>query len=356
MQTVKDIEKFVNNKVVFCGVDVHKKNWNLCFYCDGQVIEKCCIQGNWTILIRHAKRKYASARSVQFVYEAGFSGFHLYRKLIQSGYDCMITPPNKVPRSGDKVKTDRRDAEKLARYHAGNLLKSIYVPPQSVESDRRILRMRHGTQKKIVRVKNQIKSHLFVNGMIWPSEQGNRWTKRYMAWLSEQCFEESTDRFILNEFLEEYEYLRSHLASLTRRIRGLSRKEAYRPHYERLFSCRGVGLITAMTFLLELYDIQRFPSEKKLSGYLGMTPSQFSSGDKVRLGHITREGNAHVRRVLIESAWTVIRHDPVLGDKYRRIRAKGSNGKKAIVAVARSLAVRMRACLLKEEPYAMDVC
>jgi transposase len=111
-----------------------------------------------------------------------------------------------------------------------------------------------------------------------------------------------------------------------------------------------------MTYLLELHDVTRFSSSKKLSSYLGLTPSQHSSGEHVRLGHITREGNSHVRRALVESAWTVIRHDPVLRDKYNRIRAKGSNGKKAIVAVARSLAIRLRRCLLDEIPYVTGVC
>jgi len=111
-----------------------------------------------------------------------------------------------------------------------------------------------------------------------------------------------------------------------------------------------------MTFLLELYDIIRFTSAEKLSSYVGLTPSQYSSGSHIRLGHITREGNAHIRRVLVECAWTVIRHEPFLREKYNRIRAKGINGKKAIVAVARSLAVRLRRCLVDEVPYEVGMC
>ena len=135
-----------------------------------------------------------------------------------------------------------------------------------------------------------------------------------------------------------------------------SRSEKYQENYKRLTSARGVGLITAMTFLLEIFDFGRFPKEDDFSSYLGMTPSQFSSGDKVRLGHITRQGNSNLRRVLIESAWTVIKHDPHLRDKYNRIKARGTNGKKAIVAVARSLAVRLRRCILDETEYVIGVC
>jgi transposase len=111
-----------------------------------------------------------------------------------------------------------------------------------------------------------------------------------------------------------------------------------------------------MTFLLELPDLSRFENTHAFSSYLGMTPSQHSSGEHVRLGHITCEGNPHLRRGLVESAWSVIRHDPFLKEKYDRIRAKGTNGKKAIVAVARSLAIRLRRCLLNEVPYIIGVC
>ena len=179
----------------------------------------------------------------------------------------------------DKVKTDKRDAEKLARYYSAGLLKRVYVPPLSVESDRQ---------------------------------------------------------------LKEYRFLRERIADLTREVKRLSRSESYSKEYKRLSSCKGVGLITGMTFLLEVYDMERFGSPEEFGSCLGLTPSQHSSGEHVRHGHITREGNARVRRVLVESAWTVIRHDAFLRAKYDRIRMKGSNGKKAIVAVARSLAIRLR--------------
>lgn len=356
MLTLQNIKKFVENKMVFCGMDVHYRHWDLCFYSDGQVLERCRIPGNWNHLKSHIERRYASSRQIRFVYEAGFSGFYLQRQIASAGYECIVTPPNRVPKMGDKVKTDRRDALKLAQCLAGGFLKSVWIPPKTVESDRRILRVRHGTQKKMTRVKNQIKSFLFLHGIDYPASYGCRWTKRYVAWLSELSFDDDGDRYILDDYLEEYWHLRSRLASITRRIRALSTHEAYRSQYKRLFACKGVGLITAMTFLLELHDLHRFPSGKHLSSYLGMTPGQFSSGPHVRLGRITREGNSHVRRVLVECAWTVIRHDPVLREKYNRIRSKGSNGKKAIVAVARSLGVRLRACLLNEENYVMGLC
>jgi transposase len=356
MKYLEGIKKFIENKMVFCGIDIHKLRWVICYYCDGQLLEKVSIPGDVLSLYNHTRRLYSSARSVQFVYEAGFSGFTLCRQLKKMGYYCMITPPNRIPSDHGKVKTDKRDAEKLAMFFAGGLLKSIYVPPSSVEADRQLIRDRHSSQKKLTRVKNQIKSLLNLLGVSWSADKGRKWTKAYLRWLESVEFEEANFRYILDQHLKEYQFYRSQISELTRRLRKLSTSDKYAVNFKRLTSCKGVGLITAMTYLLELHDVTRFSSSKQLSSYLGLTPSQHSSGEHVRLGHITREGNSHVRRALVESAWTVIRHDPVLRDKYNRIRAKGSNGKKAIVAVARSLAIRLRRCLLDETPYVIGVC
>jgi transposase len=293
---------------------------------------------------------------VRFVYEAGFSGFHLYRQLLAHDYECIVTPPNRVPQTNDKVKTDKRDAQKLAQYLASGILKRVYVPPLAAEADRQIIRLRKSSQKKLTRVKNQIKSFLNLHSIKWSSDNGNSWSKKYLSWLESLEFEFPNQRLIVDEYLNEYHFLRDQIAKLTRQLREMSKQDRYSTNFKRLVSCKGVGLITAMTFLLELHELLRFPSAEKFCSYLGLTPSQFSTGDHKRLGHITREGNAHVRCVLVEAAWTVIRHDPILREKYDRIRAKGTNGKKAIVAVARSLAVRLRRCLLDDIDYVIGVC
>ena len=356
MKYFKDIEKMVQDKMVFCGIDMHKAHWNLCYFSNGEVVERLRIQSDFDLLAHHTQRSYSTANSVQFVYEAGFSGFWLHRKLTAMEYKCIITPPNRSPSTHDKVKTDKKDAEKLARFLAGGLLKNVYVPPLSLEADRQLLRLREGHKKKLTRVKNQINSLLHLHGLKWPPEHGCRWTKRFVLWLEELYFTEHNFRFILDQFLVEYRFLRTQTAKITRRIRDMARSIAYQEYFKYLTACKGIGLITAMTFLLELGDISRFPDSISFSSYLGLTPSQHSSGEHVRIGHITHEGNAHLRHVLIESAWSVIRHDPFLRAKYDRIKARGTNGKKAIVAVARSLAVRLRRCLLNEENYAIGIC
>jgi transposase len=353
MQYLENIKEFVKNKIVYCGIDIHEEHWSLCFICAGEMIEKIRIEGDSMKLFSHLKKVYGLASQVHCVYEAGYSGFALLRKLTSEGYKCSITPPNRVPQSKDKVKTDKRDATTLAKFLSVGLLKRVSVPPMSIEADRQIIRLRVSCQQKLTRVKCQIKSHLKLFDIKWPKEYGNKWTKRYLNWLSTLEFEEPNLRIVLDFYLQEYYFLRDRLADITRKIRKLSLSGSYHKHYKLLVVCKGIGLITAMTFLIELSDLSRFVSAEAFSSYLGMTPSQFSSGANVRLGHITREGNSHVRRVLVEASWTVRRYDATLNDKYNRIRAKGTNGKKAIVAVARSLALRMRRCILDEKPYVM---
>jgi transposase len=354
MEYLKDIKTFVASKHVFCGIDIHFKHWNLCFICDGEVIEKIHIRNDYGLLTMKLRR-YSQARKISIVYEAGFSGFWLYRRLISDRYDCIVTPPGKIPKLDNKVKTDKRDAEKLAFYLSAGLLKAVYVPPASIESDRRVVRRRAQLVKKQTRIKNHIKSFLHLHGIETPEYIKTNWSQRYLLWLEGLRFEYESDNFTKSHLLKHYRRIREDLAEVTRYLRMLSRDEKYRKNYKRIISARGVGLITAMTFLLEIFNFHRFPKEDHFSSFLGMTPSQFSSGENVRLGHITRQGNANLRRVLIESAWTVIKHDPHLRDKYNRIKARGTNGKKAIVAVARSLAVRLRRCILDETDYVIGV-
>ena len=169
-------------------------------------------------------------------------------------------------------------------------------------------------------------------------------------------FEYESDTFHLSKLLRDYLRLREDLREVTQFLHKLSKSPDYEKNYKCLSSAPGVGLITGMTLLLEICDFSRFRTGEQFASYLGMTPSQYSSGEHVRLGHITHQGNAYIRRVLVESAWTAIRHDPHLLEKYDRIRSRGENGKKAIVAVARSFAIRLRRGLLDGTGYVIGSC
>jgi len=239
-----------------------------------------------------------------------------------------VTPPNKMQTTGDAVKTDNRDAEKLACFLAAGLLKSVWVPPKDIEGDRRVIRRRKQLSKMQTRAKNQIRSLLNLHGITMPGSIKRPWSVQYINWLENLNLESPSETFTLLQSIKTYRRIREDLVEVTRFIRTLAHSDKYIKNYKILTSARGVGLITAMTFLLEIFDFGRFNNERRFSSYLGLTPSQFSTGDKIRFGHITRQGNAHLRHLLVESAWTVIRHDPSLRQKYDRIKARGLTAKR----------------------------
>jgi transposase len=319
------------------------------------VVEKNRIRGTYAIL-RSILSRYQDAKTISIIYEAGFSGYWLYRKLTKDGYRCFITPPNLTPNTSSKVKTDKRDAEKLALYHIAGILKYVTVPSRKAESNRRVIRCRRQISKKRIRAKQQIRSFLNLHGIKRPESIKTNWSKKYISWLESLSFEYESDNFHFAKLLRDFHHHHKELVEVNLFLRQLSKSEDYQKNFKLLTSTPGVGLITGMTFLLELFDFARFSSAEKFASYLGLTPSQYSTGEHIRLGHITRQGNADIRRVLVESAWTLIRHDPHLKEKYDRIRSRGENGKKAIVAVARCMAIRLRRGLLDGTGYVIGTC
>ena len=355
MKNFKKVQKFIMNKNVYCGIDVHLKHWSLCFVCDGEVVEKLRISGSYPTL-RSILKRYQQANKISLIYEAGYSGYWLYRNLTADGYSCFITPPSLTPKNSDKVKTDKRDAEKLALYHIAGILKYVNVPSPEAESDRQVIRCRRQIVKKQSRAKQQIHSFLNLKGIKRPETIKTNWSKKHINWLESLTFPHLSDNFHLSKLIRDFHHHRKELMETNLFLRQLSKSANYKKDFQLLTSAPGVGLITGMTLLLEIYDFGRFSSANKFGSYLGFTPSQYSSGEHVRLGHITRQGIADVRRVLIESAWTAIRYDHHLREKYDRIRGKGENGKKAIVAVARSFAIRLRRGFLDGTGYVIGVC
>jgi transposase len=319
------------------------------------VVEKNRIDGRYAIL-RSILRRYQDARTLSIIYEAGFSGYWLYRKLTKDGYRCFVTPPNLTPSTSSKVKTDKRDAEKLAFYHIAGILKYVTIPSKKAESNRRVIRCRRQISKKRIRAKQQIRSFLHLHGIKRPESIKTNWSKKYITWLESLRFEYESDNFHFAKLLRDYHHHHKELVEVNLFLRKLSKSKDYQKNFKLLTSTPGVGLITGMTFLLELFDFSRFSSAEKFASYLGLTPSQYSTGDHIRLGHITRQGNGDIRRVLVESAWTLIRHDPHLREKYDRIRSRGENSKKAIVAVARCMAIRLRRGLLDSTGYIIGTC
>jgi transposase len=229
----------------------------------------------------------------------------------------------------------------------------VWVPSRRQLYHRQVVRTRQQLMGDRIRVQNRIKAQLRFYGHPFPRECGN-WSKEYVRQLWEVDF---GDRFMQESFkrlLEQYEFLMKQIGEQTRLLRELSECEDHREQVQILRSAPGIGLISAMEILLELHDVSRFRRGAELAAYVGLTPSQYSSGENTRMGRITRAGKGKVRAALVEASWLLIRKDPAMKEKYETLRAR-RGGKRAIVAVARILLLRLRRMLLDRRPYAVGL-
>jgi len=285
-------------------------------------------------------------------YEASGSGYYLYRLLISLEVDCRVIAPSKVPKTAEnkKLKTDRRDAYMLATIYFHPPKYFVRVPTEQEAADRELVRTREQLMKQRVRLMLQIKSMLAFHHMVTPPGVLTNWRNAFRDWLRHcDCSEEI--RNCLDVFIDLLESVENNIEILNRKIAALSRSDLYRERCDRLCSqLKGVGTLTAMTFLVEMFRIEDFRSASALACHVGLTPSEWSSGKRRRLGHITRWGPAHLRKILIEAAWIWCRHDPKARMKHEKIRG-GAKHKVAVVAMARRLAITMWAMTVKGEDY-----
>lgn len=268
-------------------------------------------------------------------YEAGPTGYALYWQLTALGVHCDVIAPSLVPtRAGDRVKTDRRDAAKLARcYRAGDLT-PVFVPDAATEALRDLVRAREGAKQDQLRARHRLSKFLLRHGRRRP-EGVRAWGKAHAAWLARQCF----DGPGAEALGVVYEELRGALALVADRVARLERAitaalptlaPAQRAVVGALTALRGVRQVTAATVVAEVTTLQRFPSPRQLMAYAGLVPREHSSGGSTRRGAITKTGNAHLRRVLVEAAWGY-RHRPATTGP---LRARQATQPPAVVAVA----------------------
>ncbi|MBI5468333.1 MAG: IS110 family transposase [Deltaproteobacteria bacterium] len=338
----------VKGKDIFAGIDLHRKAWHVTVLCEGEDVFKGSIPGRWEAL-RHLLERYKGSR-IKAAYEAGYFGFWLYDHLIEYGAECIVTPPSLLPiEYGNKVKTDRRDSKKLALLLAKGMLKNVWVPDKEGRHHREVSRRRRQLIVDRVRTQCRIKAALRLYGIDIPEPSG-KWSKTYLENIGRFRF---GDRWMDGSFrllLEQYEFLNAAIKEQTELLKGLSETERYKEKVEILRSVPGIGLIVAMEILLELGDVSRFKKADQLAAYVGLTPSQYSSADKVRMGRITRAGKNGLRGTLIESAWRIITKDGAMRECYERIKNR-SGSKRAIVAIARRLLLSTRRMLLENRPY-----
>lgn len=339
-------------ETVFVGIDLHRLSWHITVICSGEVIFSGAHPPEPDKLLNFLKR-YRPNR-IEAVYEAGYFGFSLYELLNASGVQCMVTPPTLLPMEyGNHVKTDRRDSRKLASFLSKRMLKAVWVPDPDLCAHRQTLRRRQQLMGDRVRVQQRIKSELCFFGLSIANPRGP-WTESFFNRLKEIVFDNSYMKLSFLSLLNEYEYLNQLIEQQTRLLKELAASELYAEQVRLLRSVPGIGLISAMSLLLELGDITRFTRAEQLAAYVGLTPSQYSSGEHVRMGRITRCGKSDLRTVLTEAAWTAIKNDSELREVYDNLKFR-RGAKKAIIAVARRLLLRCRRVLLDRMPYRLPV-
>ncbi len=290
------------NSTVWVGMDVHKET----IYVVGVDHESGAVRSRWEVpntdkglstLIRRMK-EWGTVRSV---YEAGPCGYELRRKLTQKGIPCEVAAPALIPRKpGDRVKTDPRDAEKLARTYRMGELTLIHVPTPAQEALRDLVRSREDAQEDLVRRNNRLLKFFLRQGRKF---EGKNWTIKHWGWIRAQRFEDRNTAAVLAEYVTAIDQEQERLRRLESMIEEASHEPELAPRVARLRTLRGIDTLTAMTLLSELVDMNRFQTPREVMGYVGLVPREHSSGGKKRRGGITKVGNAHVRRVLVESAW-----------------------------------------------------
>ncbi|OGT50456.1 MAG: hypothetical protein A3F17_00865 [Gammaproteobacteria bacterium RIFCSPHIGHO2_12_FULL_41_15] len=332
-------------KTVYMGIDVHKKTYACVSVCAGEIVKKDTMPASPLALINYIKNNFSGA-IVETVYEAGFSGFHLHRKLIDAGVKNRIVHPGSIEvATRDRVKTDKRDAKKMAVQLSAGRLRGIYIPTLEQEAKRSASRLRNSIVKLRHQVGQKIKALLFTQGLI-PMDDDTALSKR---WLNQKIEEVEALNYpvgfyyTLKRYADKWLSFTNDLAEIKKEVLMMQSDEekALLLIYE---SAPGIGEITALKLKDELGDMQQFTSEKKLFNYLGFTPVEYSSGENVHQGHISRQGRAMLRHIFVEAAWIAVRRDPQLNEIYKRLLIKRGS-KRAIVGIARRLAGRLRSCV-----------
>ncbi|HVI35522.1 MAG TPA: IS110 family transposase [Gaiellales bacterium] len=275
---------------------------------DGGRPEVCRIETTEKAIRRFVDR-LGGPVGVAVCYEAGPGGFALWRLLTRIGVACDVVAPSLVPiRAGDRVKTDRRDAKKLVGLYRGGLLRFVHPPTEELEGLRDLLRARDDVRCARTAARNRVLKQLLRHGRIF-REGKKAWTKRHRAWVARQRLDDPLAHEALEQLLIHLDGIERQLDMLDARLAEIAGSERWAGHVEILTRFRGISTLTALGLIAEIGDFARFSHPRELAAWLGITASEYSSGDQQHRGHITKAGNRHARRLLIEAAWHY-RHAP----------------------------------------------
>jgi len=240
---------------------------------------------------------------LHFCYEAGPTGYDLYRQIVALGHDCQVVAPSLIPRRpGDRVKTNRRDAVSLARLHRAGDVTAVWVPDEEHEAVRDVVRARESANDALKKARQHLQAFLLRHGRIYTGRTA--WTRAHSRWLATLGFTHPALHIVLAEYIQAIEDAAVRLERLTRQVAETAASWSMAPVVEAYQAMRGIAFISAVTFVVEIGDIRRFETAPQLMAYLGLVPSESSTGERVKRGGITKAGNSRARRVLVEGAWT----------------------------------------------------
>src|SRR5712664_4100451 len=354
-----------HSSTLFIGLDVHKETIAVAYVAEEREAEVLFLgtigtrQGDIDKLIRKLQAK---GKTLHLVYEAGPCGYWLYRCLTKKALKCWVVAPSQIPKkAGDRVKTDRRDAVQLARLLRSGDLTPVYVPAVEDEAIRDLVRAREDALKDLKVAKVRLKAFLLRQDLRY--EGRATWGPAHLRWLAEVVCPTPAQQLVFQEYVRAVSEQTVRLQRLEAELPALVQSWRWLPVVEAIQALRGVQFIAAVTLIAELGDLTRFENPRQLMSYLGLTPSEHTSGERRRQGAITKTGNWHARRALIEGAWAyrypakVSRHLQLrlakvpkaiqdiswkaqvrLCKRYRRLMARGKNANQGVGAIAREMA------------------
>lgn len=307
----------MSTSVVYVGLDVHKDSITIAMAREGREPAE-----NWKTIpydgarLRKALKMLVKRGEVlKACYEAGPTGFGLCRRLREGGIDCIVVAPSLVPgKPGDRVKTDRRDARKLAHYLRSGDLTDVFVPDEAVEAIRDLERARDDAKCAERVARHQLSKFLLRHDRHW---EGNTWSQKHRDWIRSQKFAYPAQQRVLEDYLKTVEDLAERVERLTAQLEELVEETALAPLVKALQAFRGISVVSAVTIAAEVGDLRRFATARQFMSYVGLVPSEDSTGERRRQGRITRCGNAHLRRIIVEAAWHY-RHLAAMSKELRR--------------------------------------